>query len=119
MKKGATTIWETWDGVRPDGTVHDSLNHYAYGAIAGWLFDGVCGIQFHGGKLVIAPKPHPLLGYARAEWRSPIGSIQSGWKYDGNRLALDISVPVPSLIRLPDGREITAEKGTHRYEVLL
>ena len=119
VKKGATTIWETWDGVRPDGTVHDSLNHYAYGAIAGWLFDGVCGIQLHNGELVIAPKPHPSLGCAWAEWRSPIGRIQSGWKYDGSRLVLDISVPVPSLIRLPDGREITAEKGEHRYEVLL
>ena len=43
VKKGATTIWETWDGVREDGTVHDSLNHYSYGAISGWLFSGVCG----------------------------------------------------------------------------
>ena len=45
VKKGATTIWETWDGVRADSTVHDSLNHYSYGAISGWLFNGVCGIR--------------------------------------------------------------------------
>ncbi|MBR5738937.1 MAG: family 78 glycoside hydrolase catalytic domain, partial [Lachnospiraceae bacterium] len=45
VNKGATTIWETWDGVREDGTVHDSLNHYAYGAIAGWFFDGIAGIR--------------------------------------------------------------------------
>ncbi|MCI6850626.1 MAG: family 78 glycoside hydrolase catalytic domain, partial [Clostridiales bacterium] len=41
VKHGATTIWESWDGVREDGTVHDSLNHYAYGAISGWLMGDV------------------------------------------------------------------------------
>ena len=119
VKKGATTIWETWDGVRPDGTVHDSLNHYSYGAISGWLFDGVCGIQYHEGKLVIAPKPHPSLGYAKAEWSSPIGTIKSSWTYEKNSLRFDISVPVPALIKLPNGQEYTAEMGEHRYEVLL
>ena len=119
VKKGATTIWETWDGVRPDGTVHDSLNHYSYGAISGWLFDGVCGIQYHEGKLVIAPKPHPSLGHAKAEWHSSVGTIKSGWAYEGNRLSFDISVPVQAQIRLPNGQEYTVEKGEHRYEVLL
>ncbi|MBP5725810.1 MAG: family 78 glycoside hydrolase catalytic domain, partial [Clostridia bacterium] len=117
VRKGATTIWETWDGVRPDGTVHDSLNHYSYGAISGWLFDGVCGIRYHDGRLVIAPRPHPSLGYARAEWRAPIGTIRSGWQYEGNRLVFDISIPVQAWIGLPDGREYTAGKGEHRYEV--
>ena len=119
VKKGATTIWETWDGVRPDGTVHDSLNHYSYGAISGWLFDGVCGIRYCDGQLVIAPKPHPSLGHAKAEWRASIGAIQSSWQYEGNRLVFDISVPVQAQIKLPNGQEYTAEKGEHRYEVLL
>ena len=119
VKKDATTIWETWDGVRPDGTVHDSLNHYSYGAVSGWLFDGVCGIQYHDGQLVIAPKPHPSLGHAKAEWHSSVGTIKSGWAYEGNRLSFDISVPVQAQIRLPNGQEYTAEKGEHQYEVLL
>ena len=51
VKCGATTIWETWDGIRPDGTVHDSLNHYSYGAISGWLFSGVCGIRMTAGNV--------------------------------------------------------------------
>ncbi|MBP5728890.1 MAG: alpha-L-rhamnosidase, partial [Clostridia bacterium] len=118
-KKGATTIWETWDGVRPDCTVHDTMNHYSYGGISGWLFDGVCGIQYRDGQLVIAPKPHPSLGHARAEWRAPVGTIKSSWQYEGNRLVFDISVPVQARIRLPDGREYTAEKGEHRYEARL
>ena len=119
VKKGATTIWETWDGVRPDGTVHDSLNHYSYGAISGWLFDGVCGIQYRDSQLVIAPKPHPSLGHAKAEWRSPIGTIKSGWQYEGNRLTLDVSVPVQAKIKLPNGQEYKVQKGEHQYEILL
>ena len=68
VKKGATTIWETWDGVRDDGTVHDSLNHYSYGAITGWLFDGVCGISLKAGKEAHAaadPEPEPRLCQGR------------------------------------------------------
>lgn len=56
VKKGATTIWETWDGVREDGTVHDSLNHYSYGAVVGWLFDSVCGIRVSGIRSASAPR---------------------------------------------------------------
>ena len=119
VKKGATTIWETWDGVRPDGTVHDSLNHYSYGAVSGWLFDGVCGIQYQVGQLVIAPKPHPSLDHAKAEWRASIGTVKSSWAYEGNRLTFDISVPVQAQVKLPNGQEYTAEKGEHQYEVLL
>ncbi len=119
VKKGATTIWETWDGVRADGTVHDSLNHYSYGAISGWLFNGVCGIRLCAKDLCIKPHPHPSLGFAKAEWCSPVGTIKSGWKYEGSRLIFDITVPVPAMIELPDGEKHEAGKGDHHYEVLL
>ena len=119
VRHGATTVWETWDGVRPDGTVHDSLNHYSYGAISGWLLDGVCGIQLKAGKLTIRPHPHPSLGFARGEWRSPVGLIRSAWKYDGGRLLFEISVPVPALIELPNGETQEVNTGEHHYEILL
>ena len=119
VKQGATTIWETWDGVRPDGTVHDSLNHYAYGAIAGWLFDGVCGIRLQAGTLTIAPKPDRSLGHARAEWRSPAGTIRSGWAYQQDKLVLDITVPIPARIELPNGEIHQVESGVYHYEILL
>ena len=49
VKMGATTIWEHWDGMRPDGTMWstdmNSFNHYAYGAVADWLYGVVGGIQ--------------------------------------------------------------------------
>ena len=117
VKKGATTIWETWDGIRPDGTVHDSFNHYSYGAISGWLFGGVCGIRLSEGKLTLCPKPDPSLGYAKAEWRSPVGTIRSAWRYEGNTLAFDFTVPVPSRIELPNGEICDAEPGKMAYRI--
>ncbi len=119
VKKGATTIWETWDGVREDGTVHDSLNHYSYGAVCGWLFDGVCGIRYEAGKLSICPHPHPSLGHASAEWRAPAGVSRSAWEYRENRLIFDFSVPVPATIRLPNGKSYTVKEGAHHDEILL
>lgn len=117
VKKGATSIWETWDGIRPDGTVHDSLNHYSYGAITGWLFSGVCGIKLAAGKLRIAPKPDRSLGFAKAEWRSPAGPIASEWAYEESSLRFRFSVPVPAVIELPDGQIHPVEKGEYSFEV--
>ena len=119
VKKGATTIWETWDGVRPDGTVHDSLNHYSYGAITGWLFSGVCGIRLQAGKLTLCPKPDRALGFAKAEWRSPVGTIQSAWRYEGDKLIIDFAVPVPAVIELPNGEKHEVTEGEYHDEVLL
>ncbi len=119
VQRGATTIWETWDGIRPDGTVHDSLNHYSYGAVTGWLFDGVCGIRLHAGDLTLQPKPDPSLGWARAEWRSPVGRICSAWAYHGDKLCFDFTTPVPATVRLPDGTSCQIEKGDSHYELSL
>ena len=117
VKKGATTIWEAWDGIRPDGTVHDSLNHYSYGAICGWLMGGVCGIRLEAGRLTIRPYPHPSLGWARAEWRSPVGVIRSEWRYEGQKMIFEGEVPVPSKMILPDGTVHILERGTYRMEI--
>lgn len=117
VQHGATTIWESWDGVREDGTVHDSLNHYAYGAISGWLMGDVCGIRLSGGSLTIAPRPSRLLGHARARWDSPLGSIESGWRYEADRLIVEVTIP-PNLtaeVRLPDGTAASAGPGAHTY----
>ena len=119
VKRGATTIWETWDGIRTDGTVHDSLNHYSYGAISGWLFSGVCGIKLEAGKLSIRPCPGKELGYAKAEWHSPVGTIRSAWEYRGDRILFDFSVPVPATIELPNGKRYELREGEHHDEIHL
>ena len=117
VNRGATSIWETWNGVRADGTVHDSMNHYSYGAVTGWLFSGVCGIMLQAGRLSICPKPDPALGFARAEWHSPYGLIRSSWRYEGGRLKMQFTVPVSAEIRLPDGQVHEVEKGDWTYEI--
>ncbi len=100
VKKGATTIWETWDG-------HASLNHYSYGAICGWLFSGVCGIRLNQGKITIQPTPHASLKYARASYLSPVGEIVSAWRYEGEKVVYEIEIPSngEALVLLPDGRQ--------------
>ncbi|MBQ3796545.1 MAG: alpha-L-rhamnosidase, partial [Butyrivibrio sp.] len=81
VEKGATTIWETWDGIREDGTVHDSLNHYSYGAVSGWLLSGVLGIRYDFDRVLIKPLPDKKLKYAKGYYDSPRGRIVSEWKY--------------------------------------
>ena len=118
IKKGATSIWETWDGIRPDGTVHDSMNHYAYGAICGWLLDSVCGFRLKAGKLTIRPCPHPSLGYAKARWDSPVGLIESEWRYEASKLHLRVQTPICAEIQWPDGRLEPVSNGVHSFNCL-
>lgn len=118
VKKGATTIWETWDGIREDGTVHDSFNHYSYGAVVGWLFGNVCGIRLEGEKLVIAPEPGKQLAYARAVYDSPAGRIESGWERKDGKEIFTITVPsnMRAEVHLP-GKEIReVGAGTWKFE---
>ena len=119
VKKGATSIWETWDGIRTDGTVHDSFNHYSYGAISGWLFGGVCGIELKADKLRVRPQPGRELGYAKAEWQSPVGTIKSAWAYQDTKLCFDITVPIPASIELPGGENYEVKAGMYHYEIFL
>ncbi|MBQ3558805.1 MAG: family 78 glycoside hydrolase catalytic domain [Agathobacter sp.] len=117
VKKGATTIWEEWDGINEKGEVKASLNHYSKGAITGWLFSGVCGIKLENGKLTIQPQPHKSLEYAKATYSSPVGEIYSAWRYEGDALHVDVQVPVDATIVLPDGKEIEVESGRYEYVV--
>lgn len=93
VKQGANTIWESWNGKLPDGSIQDSLNHYSYGAVVGWLFSGVCGIQTNGSRITISPQPNRLLEYAQAAFDSPMGMIRSSWRYDGDSLIYEIEIP--------------------------
>ena len=113
--KGATTVWETWTGIDENGKPHESLNHYSYGAICGWLFGGVCGIHYAGGTLTIAPTPDKSLGWAKAAYDSPAGRIVSGWHYDADTVAYEFEIPanLTADVTLPDGRKLTLTPGKH------
>ena len=116
VKKGATTIWENWDGINEKGQVKASLNHYSYGAVCGWLFAGVCGIVLERGEITISPCPHKSLQYARAVYQSPAGEIVSGWRYEGDHVVYEIEIPAngEAQVILPDGRKETLTAGSYR-----
>ena len=115
VKKGATTIWERWDGIKPDGSFQDagmnSFNHYAYGAIGEWLYRVVAGIVSAtdtvgeaGYKHVwIQPQPGGGLTHARATLDSPYGLIEAAWELTATDFRLKVTVPANShaTIRLP------------------
>ncbi|MBE0689895.1 MAG: family 78 glycoside hydrolase catalytic domain, partial [Anaerolineae bacterium] len=103
---GATTIWERWNSLNPDGTISstgmNSLNHYAYGSIVEWMYRDMCGLNPSSGDddvtgfrhARIAPKPDKSLQWARARYRSAAGFYESGWRFDEvGQLTLEIAIP--------------------------
>lgn len=118
VQKGATTVWESWDGVNEEGKVYNSFNHYSYGAIVGWLFDRVCGIEVESGKIFIHPYPDQRLTHAEAVYRSPVGTIRSAWKYEGNRLLFTVSIPsnTEAVIQLPGELPKKVSAGEYIFE---
>lgn len=119
VKKGATTVWETWDGINESGKPKASLNHYSYGAICGWLFQGVCGIHLEENEIIIRPMPHKLMQYAEASYQSPAGEITSGWRYEGETLIFDIRIPPNAEARviLPNGKSELLCAGNHTLSI--
>lgn len=124
IDKGATTIWERWDAIQPDGSIHSgsgessedsdegsmiSFNHYAYGAVVDWIYQNLGGIapisEFPGFRKVrIAPRPPIGILDASTSLDSPFGTIRVSWKIDGSGdLELDVTVPfgVSAVISLP------------------
>ena len=100
--QGATTIWERWDGQKPDGTFQDkgmnSFNHYAYGAIGEWLYQHVAGIainEFHPGykHFFLAPHPGGGLQNANAEIITLYGKVSSSWKFENENFVYEVIIP--------------------------
>ena len=100
ITRGATTMWERWDGIRPDSSFEDagmnSFNHYAFGAVGDWMYRTIGGIELDspGAKKVrIAPHPGGGLTHARASLETPYGTLASSWRLDDQRFVLDVTVP--------------------------
>lgn len=101
VDQGATTIWERWDGYTKEKGFGDvrmnSFNHYAYGAVVGWLFETAGGLKpgKDGGwkNFVIAPKPDKRLGSCRVEFDGGYGKIVSEWHFEGDELKFSYSIP--------------------------
>lgn len=128
VNAGATTIWERWDSLSPDGSIRspklnaldlddssrsakmNSLNHYAYGSIVEWMYRDMCGLNpstsgFRSAR--IAPKPDKSLQWAKARYRSAAGFYESGWRFNEvGYLTLEITIPfnTSAKVVLPDAR---------------
>ena len=102
ITRGATTMWERWDGIRPDGTFEDpsmnSFNHYAFGAVGDWMYRTIGGIDVDPAApgyehSLIAPRPGGGLTSARASVVTRYGLLASAWTLDGGTFTLDVTVP--------------------------
>ena len=100
VTKGATTIWERWDGIKTDGSFQNagmnSFNHYAYGAVGNWMYRTITGInQTSPGFKTITIKPEigGDLSYAKADFNSMYGKIKSGWEIKGDIIEMNVTIP--------------------------
>ncbi|WP_147681405.1 alpha-L-rhamnosidase [Actinomyces ruminicola] len=114
---GATTIWERWDSMLPNGDINPgemtSFNHYALGAVADWLHRGLAGLSpaVPGwGHVEIAPAPIDGVTSAATSHLSPYGRIAVSWEVHNGVLELtaDLPVGVTGTVRLPDDSPDTA-----------
>lgn len=123
ISKGATTIWEHWDSIRENGgfwgAEMNSLNHYAYGSVADWLFEQAAGIRHdeeHPGFSEIIWQPHPdkRVGWLTATMNTRSGQIRASWKYEDGRIRYELDTPVPARVIL-GGETKQLNAGTYTF----
>jgi len=118
---GATTMWEHWDGIRPDGHLWskdmNSYNHYAYGAVADWLYSTAGGIYPDKAgyeHAVIAPHPDKRLGTINVTFDSVRGRFESSWYYEGDTARYCVTTPVDATVVI-EGRKYEVKPGTYVF----
>jgi alpha-L-rhamnosidase len=124
---GATTIWERWDSMLPDGTVNPgemtSFNHYALGAVADWLYQVVAGIRPAEpgyARIRLAPTPGPGLEWAGAALDTPHGTVECRWERRDARIHVTAVVPdgTEAEVILMDGSQHLVSGGSHEFTYL-
>ncbi|MFC5468491.1 family 78 glycoside hydrolase catalytic domain [Cohnella suwonensis] len=132
VSKGATTIWEHWDSIKPDGSFWsddmNSFNHYAYGAIGNWMYRKVAGLDMDAAAPAFKKiRIEPLFGtqamkHARTAHQSMYGRIESGWVVSGERIEVNVTIPANATAEVvlkgatlggltEDGRELASAAG--------
>jgi alpha-L-rhamnosidase len=103
ITRGATTMWERWDGIRPDSSFQNpemnSFNHYAFGAVGDWMYQTIGGIDVDPAapgyrRSRIAPRPGAGLTRASASLETLYGPLTSAWRLEPEHFVLDLTVPV-------------------------
>lgn len=126
VTQGATTIWERWDGLRPDGSLNPghmtSFNHYALGAVADWLHRTVAGLEATSpGYRTIRCRPRPGGGItsAKASHETPYGTAAIAWELVAETLSVDVLVPAgcTAELELPGQGTVALAAGSHHASV--
>ena len=124
IDRGATTIWEHWEGIDADGVAHASLNHYSKGAVISFLHRYVAGIQLLDDgpayrRFRVAPRPGGGLTWASAALESPYGRIESSWSIGATGTTFTVLVPpnTEAEVVLPDGRVEVAGPGLATFHL--
>lgn len=123
VTQGATTVWERWDSLLPDGSVNPgemtSFNHYALGAVADWLHRTVAGLAPVAPgyrRMRIAPQPLESLSSASARHITPYGEAVVSWQRDGDEIVVSAVVPANTRAQvvLP-GAPAEVGSGSHEW----
>ncbi|MBP5726030.1 MAG: alfa-L-rhamnosidase, partial [Clostridia bacterium] len=123
VTKGATTVWEHWDGIREDGTFWstdmNSFNHYAYGAVADWVFEQAAGLRHREdqpgfAELIYEPHPDPRLGWLQAKLETRHGPVSALWVCEKDGVRYELNTPVPAVIYL-DGKARFVDPGQYTF----
>jgi alpha-L-rhamnosidase len=115
VKQGATTIWERWDGQKPDGSFQDvgmnSFNHYAYGAIGEWMYRVMAGLEIDPSApgyrhILIQPQPGGGFNSAKAIHQTMYGKAGSAWTLKDGKYELAVEIPANTraTVRLPKAK---------------
>jgi alpha-L-rhamnosidase len=124
VKQGATTIWERWDGIKPDGSFQDksmnSFNHYAYGVIGDWMYRVMAGIEIDpeapGYKhILIQPQPGGGFTSVHAEHNTMYGTLTSAWELTDAGFSLAVEVPpnTHATVQLPHAQLANVMEAGH------
>lgn len=123
VTRGATTIWEHWDGMKGDGSFWsadmNSFNHYAYGAVLDWVYEVAAGIQpveeapgFK--KLRLEPHPTRELGWLSVRFESRCGTVCSSWRFEGDQIRYEITTPGETQLVI-NGKERQLKAGKYVF----
>ena len=123
ISKGATTIWEHWDGIKPNGDIWpvsmNSYNHYAYGAVGDWMYSVMAGINTVEAapgfaRIHFTPTPDDRIDWFRAEIDTAYGKVSSRWWHENGKVRYEIITPVESTAVI-EGKTCTLSAGKHIF----
>ncbi len=125
ISKGATTVWEHWDGIKPDGTMWstdmNSFNHYAYGAVADWMYGAAAGINSDPDRpgfehIIFRPVTDRRLDFVKASIDTRRGTVASEWRRENGRIKYIFTVPEGcGASAVIDGEKHEVGVGTHEF----